>query len=93
MVVGMWGKGTWWFLARGLFYWAGASAMMTGGEVKGIRIIVWGMGAGGWATATPAPAAASGRLHDENKQPKVVHPALHAAFAFWASQPASHLLP
>jgi len=53
----------------------------------------WGLGAGGWATATPAPAAASGTLHDENKQPKVVHPALHAAFAFWASQAASHLLP
>ena len=47
------------------------------------------LGDGGWATATPAPAAASGRLHDENKQPKVVHAALHAAFSFWASQPAS----
>ena len=46
VVVGMWSKGTWWCLARGLFYWAGASAMMTGGEVKGIRIIVWGLGAG-----------------------------------------------
>ena len=40
------GKGTWWCLARGLFYRAGASAMMTGGEVEGIRIIVWGLGAG-----------------------------------------------
>ena len=42
VVVGMWGKGTWWCLARGLFY----RAMPTGGEAKGIRIIGWGMGDG-----------------------------------------------
>ena len=36
------GKGTWWCLARGLFY----RAMPTGGEAKGIRIIGWGMGDG-----------------------------------------------
>jgi hypothetical protein len=44
VVVGMWGKGTCWCLARGLFYPAGAPAtMMTGGEAKGIRIIGWGV--------------------------------------------------
>jgi hypothetical protein len=87
VVVGMWGKGTCWCLAGGLFY----PAEWRAGDDDHRRRSKGNnrLGDGSWATATPAPAAASGRLHDENKQPKVVHAALHAAFAFWAS----HLLP
>ena len=66
---------------------------MTGGQAKGIRIIGWGDGGSATATATRAPYQQR-PAGDENKQPKVVHAALHAAFRLLGpAQPASHLLP
>jgi len=82
----MWGKGTWWCLARGLFYWAGASAMMTGGEVKGIRIIVWGLGAGGWGLG-------AGRRRLQHQQRPAGDYTMKTNSQRWCIPPCTQLLP